>query len=441
MASRSVLMLLALAFAALLAAGCAVPGGLGGIPPSVSTFSPERVAFDDSLLARLSLPPGFSANVFARDLGGVRVLVAAPAGTVYASVPSAGTVLRLRDLDGDGRSDEAIPVLQGYAGVHGLALGNGTLYFATPTTVYATLLGADGSPGTPWIVADGLPSGGNHQAPGLGLSPDGRLYLTLGSSCNACEEASPERAAMLVLENGSRHIFASGLRNTMGFDWQPATGALYGADQGVDLRGNDLPPDEINRIVDGGDYGWPFVYGARIPDQLTPFNPPGTTKEAFASTTEPSVLDLPAHSSPIQLRFYNGTAFPAEYRGDAFATLHGSWNRNPPNGYRVARLRFSAAGEPEGYDDFLTGFLFDGNKVFGRPGSRRCRTARSSSATTSTASSTASRIQPVHDRFGMKSQTGPTLRYSASPSRRNSRSRCNSASVRGRSFRSSPRRS
>ena len=218
------------------------------------------------------------------------------------------------------------------------------------------------------MVADGFPSGGNHQAPGLGLGPDGRLYLTLGSTCNACEEASPERAAMLVLENGSRRVYASGLRNTMGFDWQPATGDLYGADQGVDLRGDDLPPEEVNRHPGRR----PLRLAVRlrrpqVPDRLTPFDPPGTTKEAFAATTEPSVLDLPAHASPIQLRFYNGTAFPAEYRGDAFVTLHGSWNRNPPNGYPVARLRFSAAGEPEGYDDFLAGFLYDGNRVFGRP--------------------------------------------------------------------------
>jgi glucose/arabinose dehydrogenase len=348
---------------ALLAAGCSAPADL----PSVSTFSPERVAFDESMLERLSVPPGFAVNIFARDLGGVRVLVAAPDGTVYASVPSAGTVLRLRDLDGDGRADEAAPVLQGYPRVHGLALGNGTLYFATPTTVYAAPIGPDGTPGTPRVVTDGLPSGGNHQAPGLGLGPDGRLYLTLGSSCNACEEASPERAAMLLLENGSRRVFASGLRNTMAFDWQPATGALFGADQGVDLRGDDLPPEEVNRLRDGPHYGWPFAYGKQVPDLLTPFDPPGTTKEAFAATTEPSVIDLPAHASPIQLRFYTGTAFPAEYRGDAFVTLHGSWNRNPPNGYRVVRLRFSPSGEPGGYDDFLTGFLYDGNQVFGRP--------------------------------------------------------------------------
>lgn len=367
MASRLVLPVIVISLAAaVFAAGCTVPAQVGDLP-SVSTFSPERVAFDDSLLSRFALPPGFAVNVFAHDLGGVRVLAAAPDGTVYASVPSAGTVLRLRDADGDGRAETVDPVLEGYPRVHGLALGNGILYFATPTTVYAAPLGADGAPGNPQVIADGLPSGGNHQAPGLGLGPDGRLYLTLGSTCNACDEASPERAAMLVLENGTRRVYARGLRNTMGFDWQPLTGELFGADQGVDLRGDDLPPDEVDLILDGGNYGWPFVYGNRVVDRLTPFDPPGTTKEAFAATTEPSVLELPAHASPIQLRFYNGTAFPAEYRGDAFVTLHGSWNRNPPNGYRVARLRFSAAGEPEGYDDFLTGFLYDGNRVFGRP--------------------------------------------------------------------------
>ena len=357
------LVLVVLSLAALLASGCTAPG----IPPTVSTFSPERVAFDDSLLSRLVVPPGFAVNVFARDLGGVRVMVVAPDGTIYASVPSAGTVIRLRDVDGDGSSEPAEPVLAGYPRVHGLALGNGTLYFATPTAVYAAPLSADGTLETPRVVTDALPSGGNHQAPGLGLGPDGRLYLTIGSSCNVCDEASPERAAMLVLEDGGRRVFARGLRNSMGFDWHPGTGALYGADQGSDLRGDDLPPEEVNLIRDGGHYGWPWVYGARVVDRLTPSDPPGRTKEAFAATTEPALLELPPHASPIQLRFYNGTAFPEDYRGDAFVTLHGSWNRDPPNGYGVVRLRFSAAGEPEGYEDFLTGFRFDGNRVFGRP--------------------------------------------------------------------------
>ena len=122
-----------------------MPAQVGDLP-SVSTFSPERVAFDESLLSRLTLPPGFAANVFARDLGSVRVLVAAPDGTVYASVPSAGTVLRLRDLDGDGRAETVETVLEGYPRVHGLALGNGTLYVATMTHLYALREGALAKP-------------------------------------------------------------------------------------------------------------------------------------------------------------------------------------------------------------------------------------------------------------------------------------------------------
>jgi glucose/arabinose dehydrogenase len=137
-------------------------------------------------------------------------------------------------------------------------------------------------------------------------------------------------------------------------------------DNGTDERGNDVPPEELNRLQEGADYGWPYVFGKRQVDAAME-DPPDTTKEKYAATTEPSVLEYQAHSAPIAMRFYGSDQFPAEYRGDAFVAMHGSWNRDPPTGYKVVRIRFDH-GTPKGFEDFLTGFLVEhGKGHFGRP--------------------------------------------------------------------------
>jgi glucose/arabinose dehydrogenase len=168
------------------------------------------------------------------------------------------------------------------------------------------------------------------------------------------------------LDGSTRTVFARGLRNTIGFDWHPETGTLWGMDHGSDFRGDDLPPEELNRIVSGGNYGWPYCYGEREIDPIIQ-DPPGTTKEAYCAATLPSVLENQAHEAPIGMVFYDGTAFGAEYSGDAFVALHGSWNRFPPTGFEVVRIRFDA-GEPVAIEDFVSGFLIEGgNAQFGRP--------------------------------------------------------------------------
>jgi glucose/arabinose dehydrogenase len=318
----------------------------------------------------LLLPPdGFEINVFARGLGNPRMLAVGRDGAVYVTRREQNDVIVLVDRDGDGRSDSTRTVLPNLKGAHGIAVNNDQLYICTDTKLYRAELRNDGSVGTPKLLIERLPDGGQHPNRTLGFGPDGMLYISVGSSCNACDESNEEHATMLrVRPDGSqRAIYARGLRNTIGFAWHPQTRELWGVDNGSDWRGDDNPPEELNRIVEGGDYGWPFCYGDRVVDRFLSAEPKGMTREQYCARTLPPALSYEAHSAPLNLVFYTAGQFPAEYRNDAFVTMRGSWNRLPPVGYKIVRIRFQN-GRPERVEDFLTGFLFDeGQSYFGRP--------------------------------------------------------------------------
>ena len=332
--------------------------------------TPKRLEFDESLLSQLKMPPGFQISVFAKDLGNPRNLAVAPNGTVYITRREQGDVLALKDTTGDGRADQQRTVASGLKYVNGIIIHQNRLYFVTDKQLYAADLRSDGMEGKPQVLINDLPDGGQHPNRTLGFSPDGMLYISVGSSCNACDESNEEHATLLRAQpDGSkREIYARGLRNTIGFAWHPQTGELWGMDHGSDWRGDDQPPEELNRLQQGQHYGWPFCWGDRQPDVYLPANPEGMSKEEFCQNkTQPPILTYQAHSSPLDLIFYTASQFPQEYRGDVFVTMRGSWNRNPPVGYKVVRLRFQN-GKPVGFEDFITGFLTeDGKAQFGRP--------------------------------------------------------------------------
>ena len=259
-------------------------------------------------------------------------------------------------------------VLKDFPQVHGIALRGNQVYLATPGEVWLSERTDDGSLSAPRKIADGLPNGGQHSSRTLGVGPDDMLYVNVGSTCNNCIEVNKESATMqrMALDGKSRSTFAKGLRNTLGFCWHPQTREMWGMDHGTDFLGNDVPPEELNRLSEGKDYGWPRCFGQQRIDP-TRDKPEGMTREAFCAKTEAAALDFPAHSSPLGFVFYTGSQFPAEYRNDAFVALHGSWNRNPPSGFKVVHVKFEN-GKAMRYEDFVTGFtLENGAAQFGRP--------------------------------------------------------------------------
>ncbi|HEV7610211.1 MAG TPA: YbhB/YbcL family Raf kinase inhibitor-like protein [Steroidobacteraceae bacterium] len=341
-----------------------------GTDVAISTvvWKPAKVAADAAHIAHLKVPTGFTVKVFARDLENSRVIAVAPNGDVYVSRRDQGDVLLLKDRDSDGKADASPVAIAHRAGAHGLAIHDGKLYLITVKEIFVADVKPDGTLGDLALFLGDLPDGGQHGNRTIAFGPDGKLYISAGSTCNACNESNPESATILQVspDGKSRAIFAGGLRNTIGFDWHPGTGELWGFDNGIDFLGNDQQPEELNHIVRGKQYGWPHVFGrGDLNPQSTP--PGGITKEQWREQSEPMTMGYTAHAAPMQLLFYRGGSFPKEYFGDAFVTFRGSWNRKPASGYEVVRVQFTN-GEPQSIEPFLTGFLSDGGRThFARP--------------------------------------------------------------------------
>jgi glucose/arabinose dehydrogenase len=313
--------------------------------------------------AEITVPPGFKATVFASDLQGARLMAVSPEGVLLVARRPRHEVIALPDTDKDGRAEPEV-VLTGLTNAHSLAFKDGYLYIATTPAVMRVKWASGKPSGAPEKVAD-LPSStpSLHVTRTINFGPDGRLYVAIGSSCNVCVEADPRRTTIQVLTaDGALQPYARGLHNAIGFDWDPQTRRMWASDTGQDNLGDDFPPDEINQIEGGKHYGFPFVIGQNRPNEGQP-----ELKDAAADVTAdaavPPLLELPAHSTGMDLRFYRGTQFPASYRGALFLALHGSSRKN--NGYRIVRV-VMRDGRPIGLEDFATGWLKDGI-VMGRP--------------------------------------------------------------------------
>lgn len=322
-----------------------------------------------SLMKGLKLPKGFTIKTFAEGLGKPRMLQVAPDGSVYVTRRDPGDCWLLKDTNGDGIADVKKKVAEKKQ-MHGIFLHGDKLYLTTITEVFVAQRKPDGTLGPLKKIMENLPDGGQHPNRTLAVGPDGKLYVSVGSTCNACAEPNPESATMLVsnLDGSGRKVYASGLRNTIGFDWHPETKAFWGADHGIDWLGDDDQPEELNQLLPDKRYGWPYIYaqGKINPADQPPA--PCTSEKWKEMSKEPDLL-FTAHSAPMQMLFYTGKMFPKEFRGDALIAMHGSWNRMPPSGYEIQRVKFEG-GKPVSSEPFLSGFLTqqDGEyKQFGRP--------------------------------------------------------------------------
>jgi glucose/arabinose dehydrogenase len=320
---------------------------------------------DEATVAqRLRAPPGFRVQVYSSDVPLARVMVFTPAGDLFVSRTRGNLVSLLgRDRDGDGAADGHRVLLDSLDGPHGLALHDGWLYVAERTAVGRVRFdAASGRVTGPYErILTGLTSDGFHQTKTLGFGPDGWLYLSQGSSCNVCVERDPRRATIMRLQaDGSdAQVIATGLRNSVGFDWAPWDGTLYATENGRDLLGDDFPPDELNRIEAGGFYGWPYFHGDGAPD------PEFGSHYAGELAPLPPVHAFQPHNAPLGMHFLRSTNATAGYERTALVALHGSWNRKTPDGYKVVALRWLGDGRIV-ESDFLTGFLGpDG--IIGRP--------------------------------------------------------------------------
>ncbi|GHD02807.1 hypothetical protein GCM10007320_62340 [Pseudorhodoferax aquiterrae] len=353
-----------LGLGALCALAAAAQQGDGtDVPVRTHVFKPDKVEVTQARVQGLQAPPGFAVSVFAAGLKNARILAVAPDGSVYLSRRDQGDVVLLRDDDGDGRADGAGVIVANRPGAHGLAVHDGQLYIATVKELFRAPILQGGLLGPLQMLLGDLPDAGQHPNRAMAFGPDGMLYLSVGSTCNACNESNPENAAMLRIapDGKSRTIFASGLRNTIGFAWEPRTGALWGMDHGIDFLGDEVQPEELNRIERGRQYGWPHIWGKDgVNPQSTPVGE--ISKAQWAALSTPMVLGYTAHAAPMQMLFYTGGMFPAAYQGDAFVAMRGSWNRKPASGYEIVRIRFSD-GEPQKFEPFVTGFLTDGGST------------------------------------------------------------------------------
>ena len=330
-------------------------------------FNPAGINSPDEqqLVERISLPEGFRLNIFADDLAGARMLEVTDRGDLLVSQPAAGTVvLLMRDDDADGRTDGRVELISGLDRPHGLDTHDGRLYVAEADAVGSIRFDSHArtTAGAYRHIVTGLPRGGNHWSRSVRIGPDNGIYVSVGSSCNVCIENDPRRGAILRFnrDGSGSEIFASGLRNTVGFDWRPGTGLLYGVDNGRDLLGDDFPPCELNVIERGGFYGWPFANGDKVPDPDL-----GAGRETEIRESVAPVHGFAAHTAPLGMSFVQGNRLPGNYRGALLVALHGSWNRSERQGYEVVSLHFREDGGIL-QRKFASGFEID-EDVIGRP--------------------------------------------------------------------------
>jgi glucose/arabinose dehydrogenase len=301
--------------------------------------------------AELQLPDGYEASAFAEGLSGPRFMAVSPDGILFVAERGADRVVALPDADADGTADEVIEVGSGYGSAHDLAFtDDGRLLVAGSEALFAVTLDGGVEVERDVVVGD-LPTGG-HSTKSVAVMPDGSVLLSIGSSCNVCDEEDERRATLQLGADGGMGPYMVGLRNAVGLWVDPATGRAWATNMGRDLLGDHEPPETLYELVDGADAGWPRCHAATLRDPEF-----GTDATACDGVAAPAAT-FPAHTAPLAVVGWDGHAVVA---------LHGSWNSSVKVGYALWRIPWdgSPTGEPQ---PFVTGFLPDGAAdALGRP--------------------------------------------------------------------------
>ncbi len=315
-------------------------------------------------LDSIRLPAGFSITIFADDVPNARSLALSPEGTVYVGTRREGRIYAIPDRDGDGHADTTLILDEGLRMPNGVAFRDGALFVAEVSRilVYEDVeenLGIRKV--VPQVVNNEFPADAHHGWKFIAFGPDGKLYIPVGAPCNACLRDDPRYAAIhrMNRDGTGLELFASGVRNSVGFDWNPESGIFWFTDNGRDWLGDDLPPDELNRAPEKGmHFGFPYCHGGVMID-------PDLGEGRMCDEFIPPARALGPHVASLGMRFYRGDLFPSEYQGRILIAEHGSWNRSEPVGYRISMVSVEdgVAGD---YVTFADGW-FDGQTVYGRP--------------------------------------------------------------------------
>ncbi|HEY3179473.1 MAG TPA: PQQ-dependent sugar dehydrogenase [Casimicrobiaceae bacterium] len=323
-------------------------------------FATSRSSAQSLQLDQVKLPPGFSIELVARAPS-ARAMTWGDKGTLFVG-SSVGNVYALGFVAGGQAT--VYTIASGLRDPAGVAFHNGALYVSAVSRIlrFDDIERRLQSPPEPVVVTDKLPSDGHHGRKFIAFGPDGKLYVNVGAPCNVCEP-DPERYAHIERMNADgsgREIVARGVRNSVGFDWDPRTKQLWFTDNGRDLLGDDTPPDELNHVTAVPQhFGYPYCHGGDIAD-------PEFGKQHPCSEFVPPIRKLGPHVAALGMRFYTGAQFPPAFRNQIFIAEHGSWNRSQKIGYRVTLVRLDATGKALAYEPFAEGWLQDG-RVWGRP--------------------------------------------------------------------------
>jgi len=313
---------------------------------------------------KIKVPEKFKVELYADGVENIRAMAAGDSGVIFAGSMGAGKVYAVVDKDGDKKADETVIIAEGLTMPVGVALYNGDLYVSAVSRIirFKDIENTFRNRPAYEVVYDKFPDDHWHGWKFIRFGPDKKLYVPVGAPCNVCLRGEKVYSSITRMNSDGSNfeIFAEGIRNTVGFDWQPGSGVLWFTENGRDLMGDDIPPDELNKAPKKGmHFGFPYYHGIGIPDPVY-----SKKYSKNIALTEPEA-EFGAHTACLGMRFYTGKMFPGKYEDGIFVAQHGSWNRSSKTGYRVVFVGIKD-GKTQKPEVFADGWMKD-EKVYGRP--------------------------------------------------------------------------